>query len=295
MIATTLGLAGQTFTQLTADLNNLYGPCCEVEHSHKLAANDDELWKTAESLANKIWKAKGMPENISKKMVKQFAAEFWQGVTEGYGKDIIGIDYDTPDARMLANLEMNVYGFSAAKNWQQMKSLTQALVTPSGDGGSKLRTYSEFKRASFEINDAHVNHWLKAEYDTAIAGAQMAGKWVEIQANKGTLTMLEFDAVMDQRTSDLCRGFNGLVFPVDHPFWKQYYPPNHFRCRSTVRQRAGGKASDYSKVAIPEGIPEMFKVNLGEQGLIFPPNHNYYTGLPPEVIREGEALIPGKE
>jgi hypothetical protein len=45
---------------------------------------------------------------------------------------------------MLANLQTDVYHFSAAKNYQQLKSLTGALV----DDDGKVRSFSDFKKAA---------------------------------------------------------------------------------------------------------------------------------------------------
>lgn len=221
-------------------------------------------------------------------MVAAFADHLWAAVVEGYGSDLVGIDYDSPDAEMLRNLQNNVYQFSAAKNYQQMKHLTQALI---GEDG-KLLSWGEFKKAAFKINSEQVKHWLKAEYDTAIASAQMASKWVQVQSTKDRIPYLEFDAVMDERTSDLCRNFNGVLLPADDPFWDQYYPPNHFRCRSTVRQRSEGKISDPASIVYPEKLPEMFKVNLGQRGLVFPPDHPYWEGTPDSVLKESIKLMP---
>lgn len=238
-----------------------------------------------------IWKRKGMPETINKPVTAAFAKELWSGVVEGFGKDLPGIDYETPHALMLQNLQQSVYHFSAAKNYQQLKSLTQALV---GDD-NKLRTYSQFKKQAFAINDQHVNQWLKTEYDTAVAGGQMASKWTAIESSKDTLPMLEFDAVMDKRTTELCASLHGVIRPVDDPFWRQYYPPNHFGCRSTVRQRSGVRSTPIDKIEYPEKMPEMFKTNLAQRGLAFPPGHPYFKGLPDEVLIQATKLIPDAE
>jgi SPP1 gp7 family putative phage head morphogenesis protein len=235
-----------------------------------------------------IWKRKGMPKGINKPVTAAFAKKLWGGVTKGYNKDFGSIAYDSPDYHMLANLQNNVYAFSAAKNWQQMKSVTQALISDDGKG---LKTFSEFRKAANEITGEHLR-WLKTEYDTAIAGGQMAGKWVNIEANKDTLPYLEFDAVMDRRTTDLCRSFNGVLLPINDPFWKQYYPPNHFGCRSTVRQRSGGTVTDSSAIVYPEKLPEMFKVNLAQKGLIFPPKHPYWNDIPASVLADALKMLP---
>ena len=234
-----------------------------------------------------IWQQKGMPDGINEDVTRAFIDKLWNGVGEGYNVDVSGIDYDTTDGEMIASLQRDVYHFSAAKNYQQLKSLSQALV---GDDG-KLRSWQAFKEAAYAINDQHVNVWLRTEYDTAVASAQMASKWVTITSDRSAFPNLEFDAVMDGRTSPICTSLNGVIKPVDDPFWSTYYPPNHFNCRSTVRQRSDGRTTPDDKIEHPENVPAMFKTNLAKSGLAFPPTHPYYEGLPREVKEQADALL----
>ena len=44
-----------------------------------------------------------------------------------------------------------------------------------------------------------------------------------------------YDAVLDDRTTDMCREYNGTVLLADDPWWHSRYPPNHWKCRSGVR------------------------------------------------------------
>lgn len=44
-----------------------------------------------------------------------------------------------------------------------------------------------------------------------------------------------FDAIMDGRTSDICKACNGTVLPADSSWWKGHVPPLHHKCRSAVR------------------------------------------------------------
>lgn len=221
-----------------------------------------------------------------KKLTAYYASRLTKALEEGYGQKIGAIDYDSPDGNMLEHLVKNVYQFSAAKNYTQLRQLTQALI---GEDG-KLRTLSQFKKAAYEINDTHVNQWLEAEYDLAVSGAQMASKWVDISTNPGT-RFLEFDVVLDSRTSDICRPLHGIIVPVDHPMLATYYPPNHFRCRTTVRQHHSATPTPEHQLELPD-IPPMFQTNLAKQKLIFPPGHAYWTGVPASVLKEALEMAP---
>lgn len=309
----TAGRIGIPHTVLSANLSALYHAVVRVSTNHHtttpiqvtqvptvLTAADenddwaDEIAKELAAMVAKVHRTGGRHAQ-DKAVTTAYAKKLWDGVEKGYGKPLVTIDYDSPDTKMLGHLMENVYTFSAAKNQQQLRALTNALIDPATN---KVRSFSEFKKAAFTINDQHVNQWLKAEYNLAIAGGQMASKWVDFEQNAESLPMLEFDAVMDKQTTATCRGLDGVVKPFNDPFWNIYYPPNHFGCRSTVRQRGNAyKPTADDKFTKPD-IPPMFRTNLAKQGLIFPKGHSYYNNT--SVLSFGDAafekdnLRPGK-
>ena len=227
-------------------------------------------------MVREIYRLQGTDGSIDEAMARYFANKLWEATQEGYGQTLASVAYDSPDYNMLKALRENVFQFSAAKNYAQLKELTLALIDDTGN----IVDFSTFKEIAFKINEKYVRTWLQTEYDTAIASAQMAGKWVDINANKGTLPLLQYDAVIDSHTSQICIPLNGTILPVGHPFWNHFYPPNHFNCRSTVRQLASGVVTD----KIPSAdIPKMFQTNLGQQNQVFPEGHPYFVGLPQEI------------
>lgn len=239
-------------------------------------------------MVKQVWKDGGLPEGtINKQVTAAFAKKLWNGVVEGYGKDIVSIDYDSPDYKMLESLQKNVWSFAGAKNYHQLRELGNALI----GADDKLVSFSKFKELALAINNKYTVSHLKTEYNLAVAGGQMAGKWEQIKEQQDIFPYLKFDAVLDKQTTDLCRDLDGTTLPIDHPFWKRYYPPNHFNCRSTVRQVTGGPVTPESRIPAVD-IPTMFQTNLGEAGLIFPETHPYFTGLPKSVAKQAALLLP---
>lgn len=267
-------------------LQQLYMPCGH-DHGAAYTMNADdwvlELAKLLAAETRRVWRKKGVPDTINKELTTAYAEIIMQAVDMGYGE----FDYNTPDGVFYEELRRNVYQFSAAKNYTQLVQLSKALI---GDD-LKLRSFSQFKQAAFEINNEHVSSWLQAEYDTAVGSAQMARRWREIEATKDSLPLLEFDAVLDDGTTALCRGLDKVVKPVNDPFWNLYYPPNHFRCRSDVRQLSTGKVTPDYEINHPEKMPEMFKTNMAKTGAVFPPNHPYFIGAPQSVMNEAAKLM----
>jgi SPP1 gp7 family putative phage head morphogenesis protein len=45
---------------------------------------------------------------------------------------------------------------------------------------------------------------------------------------------LEYSAILDERTTDICEALNGAQWAEDSDMWDKYRPPNHFNCRSVL-------------------------------------------------------------
>jgi SPP1 gp7 family putative phage head morphogenesis protein len=237
-------------------------------------------------IVKKVWANKAMPAEIDRALTEFFASEFWRAVQSGYGVKLEDVDFDTPDYEMLRNLEKSVYQFAAAKNYSQLKAISQALLDEQG----KLRTFSQFRLAAAEINSEFVNQWLQAEYNYAVASSQMASRWKQIQEDKELFPLLRYDTAGDDRVRLEHQDLDDVVRPVDDPFWDEYYPPNGWNCRCDVQQVSSGRITPMEKISLPEKMPEMFKYNSGKKGLTFPSGHPYYDGLPGDVKNEADKL-----
>lgn len=231
-----------------------------------------------------------MPAALDKWLTQFFADTLWQDTIKGFGKSLDDLDFDTPDYLMLRKLQEDVWHFSAAKNYSQLRALTDALTDQDG----QLRSYSQFKKAAFEINGTHVNAWLKAERNLAIVSSQAAAKWVRIEEDKEVLPLLYFDAIIDDGTTEICRNFNGILLPFDHPFWDLYYIPNHYGERSDIIQKDDGRITDIATIVYPEKIPAMFQTNLAKKLKVFPPDHPYYIGMPENMKEQAQKWLHGK-
>jgi len=50
----------------------------------------------------------------------------------------------------------------------------------------------------------------------------------------GFVQALEYSAVLDDKTTEICSSLDGTVWDSDNPLWDSYRPPNHFNCRSIL-------------------------------------------------------------
>lgn len=274
----------------------MYNPCNHI-HGHTglhgghtgldpVSISADELKKLLEKMVKQVWKQKAMPAELDKALTEFFASEFWKAVEKGFDISLDEIDFETPDNEMLKKLTQSIYQFASAKNYAQLKAISQALIDETG----KLRTFSAFRTAAAEINNQFVNQWLQAEYNYAVASSQMASRWKQIQENKETLPLLRYDTVGDERVRLEHQELEDVTRPVDDPFWDVYYPPNGWNCRCDVQQLTNGTITPLSKINLPEKMPDIFKYNAGKTGFAFPPDHPYYDGAPDDVKKQGILL-----
>ncbi|GIJ93825.1 hypothetical protein [Capnocytophaga stomatis] len=83
-----------------------------------------------------------------------------------------------------------------------------------------------------------------------------------------------------------------VVVSVDDPMLKHYFPPNHFNCRTTVRQlRKGVPTESY---AVPD-IPDAFKNNPGITGKVFTQKNSYIVNTPSDVLVLAPSLYKENE
>ena len=211
------------------------------------------------------------------------AQRFMQAVFEGYGGNFSNLAYDTPDFHKLRHLERNVYQFSGAKNWQMLRDLTNTV--------KETGSYRDFRNKALTILDEYQGNWLKTEYNAAVAGAQMASKWVDFEKHPEAL--LEYRTMEDGRVRAEHAAIDRTIRPVDDAFWKTYYPPNGWNCRCTVIRLNSGTPTPEKDIQHIE-VPKMFQVNLGQQGLVFPKGSAYYINCPKEVTQKATTLAPDR-
>jgi SPP1 gp7 family putative phage head morphogenesis protein len=199
-----------------------------------------------------------------------------QAVMQGFGATLETVS--KIDLPMLEELLTNVYMFSAAKTFQQTQELSSLLVDENGN----VRTSREFNKLGKETYDTWNENYGLTEYNTAIAQADAAVKWQDIERNKDILPILEYSAIGD--ACDICGPLDGLTAYVDDPIWDSIAPTNHFNCKCLLKQRE----DDIELTSSPEDIvnpvveamkekkQDIFINNVGKTGQIFPKDHPYY-------------------
>lgn len=207
-----------------------------------------------------------------------------KGLYKGFGSSLKELKPGTADFELLTELRENIYMFSAAKTFQEVKEISSWLIDDNGERRSK-KDFQELGRNTF---DTWNNAWGDAEYDTAVGMAQNAVKWQQIEEQKELLPVLRYSAVGDEETCEICQPLDGLTAPVDDPVWDSIMPENHFRCRCLVEQLEEGETTP-NKNEIVSGVEEkmddIFKINPGKDKVIFSDEHPYF-----DVAKKDQSL-----
>lgn len=179
---------------------------------------------------------------------------------------------------LFRELRDNIYIFSGAKTFTQVKDVSSLLVE---DG--RIRPFTSFKNAAKERMSLYNEAYLKTEYETAIGQAQTAVKWQEIEKDAKTFPFLQRKAIMDANTSKECSVLNDIIAPVSDPIWRTRSPLTHFNCRCILTQ-----IDKYADVALStqaeknkamrdtDHVNPLFKGNPGIDKVVFNNKHPYF-------------------
>jgi SPP1 gp7 family putative phage head morphogenesis protein len=239
--------------------------------------------KMIENLMRAIYDGMVTEYDLPENLYYAIANYLKKGLYDGFGETLATVEAETIDAELLAELRENIYLFSAAKTYQQVKDMSEAILD-----GDDIRPFREFREMAGGIFDEYNEVWLQTEYNTAIAEAQNAARWNEVEKNKKTLPLLKYSAVMDPNTSEICAPLDGTTLSVDDPFWNTFMPPNHFNCRCTVEQLTEDEGEETPRDNVGElekevggQMQDLFKMNAAKDRVIFNEDHPYFD-VPPE-------------
>lgn len=203
---------------------------------------------------------------------QKIGSKLYGALLDGWGK----IGFSDLETEILAGLTNNIYVFSAAKQYQQVRQMSKLI--------KENTTAKEFKELANEIFDDYNSNYLRTEVDTAIAQSQNARKWAKIQAEKEIFPLLKYKTQQDGLVRDSHAELNNIVKPVNDPFWDNNMPANGWNCRCYVQQIEEGEISKDTPTLSEDDQPELFRMNSGKDKIIFDPKkHPYFS------ISKGDA------
>ncbi len=197
---------------------------------------------------------------MNQELISKTYGDLSKGAKSGYGKEWAKFPADGKGSTPL-ELKKNIYAFSGAKTFAQLEEMNRLLV----DADGKLRPFNEFSVFARKINRQYNLNYLQAEWQTARTAAQMAEKWERILETEDLFPNLKYRSVGDSRVRPEHQKLDGIIKPINDPFWSRYYPPLDWRCRCDVVQTAED-SNEYEE----EDLPAVkFKGNVGKDKEIF--------------------------
>ena len=210
-------------------------------------------------LLRNIWNGRINDRTLPKNLYVDTGNGLRLGWMEGFGT------IEAPAFDVAAQLNRNIYTFSGAKTFQQVKDMSNFIV----DAEGFIRPFRDFKASVDPIYSQYNEQWLRTEFDTAKAQARSAAKWQDIQADKEILPLLRYQTALDSLVRPEHADWVGLVFPVDHPFWSSNMPPNGFNCRCGTIQLEADEAPISTMTNVTPNTDKLFSMNPGTDELIF--------------------------
>ncbi len=214
-----------------------------------------------------------MPEDLKEKTVQPLISETSKVLNDAVRR---GIEHEVP-SEMQRSLRKNVHIFSGLKTYHELKEVGALLMD-----GDKVKPFNKFWQDVQKIHKSYNKNYLQAEYVFATQSAQMASKWVEFEED-GDRYNLQYRTAMDEHVRESHQPLHNTTLPRSNLFWKNYFPPNGWRCRCTVVQVRKTKYpesnSDEARLAGAEATSrrnELFRFNPGIERRVFPDKHPYF-------------------
>lgn len=204
-----------------------------------------------------------------------------RGLYEGFEMTFSEAAFGTIEYDLIAEMRANIYIFSAAKTYQQVREMTDMLAAEKG-----VLPFNEFKKEAQKIYNKYNVDWLKSEYNTAIGQAQTANKWKTILSEQDVMPYLRYDAIGD--ACPICKPLDGIVAPVNHPIWRKISPLNHFNCFCIVLQEGKGiKPTNENQLyqisnQFDPVVSPQFAMNPYYEKVVFNQSAPYFTNVPNE-------------
>ncbi len=138
-------------------------------------------------------------------------------------------------ARLEDEAKLRAFAVSGIAKGDELTSVYNSLQSAIKDGIS----YGEFKKQCAGIFERRgwtgKREWrVQNIFRTNIQTAYNSARWKKQTELAETFPLLQYNAVNDRRTRPTHKAMDGKVFPIGHPFWDIWYPPNGFRCRCST-------------------------------------------------------------
>jgi SPP1 gp7 family putative phage head morphogenesis protein len=119
------------------------------------------------------------------------------------------------------------------------------------DSGEPFEAWRERVRGEL-VNDAHA----ETVFRNAVQRSYSAGRYAQMREPSVAKfrPYVMFDAVVDTKTTTICRRCHGTILPLEHEFWATHTPPLHHRCRAGHRSLRREEAERRGITNVPPAL-----------------------------------------
>lgn len=145
-------------------------------------------------------------------------------------------------------------GIYSASVLENVREVIQASMLEGSTLQERMKALRESSAELSRMSDRRIETIARTE----ITRADSMGRLISMKANDDVIGV-EFSAIMDDRTTEICTERNGLVMRLDDPRLPENTPPMHPRCRSlllslTVYDYPDGLLTSHEFDEVPAGM-----------------------------------------
>jgi len=212
--------------------------------------------------------------NLDERLYYRTANQILNSASQAFNaSDLISF---TRESELFEQFTDNVYRFSAAKQYQQVRQMS-TMITQSRDNA--VAEFAKFRQKAEVIFDEYNVNYLKTEVATATSQSQNALEFVRFEEQADDFPFLRYETQRDDRVRDEHKNLDGIVKRVDDPFWNDYMPANGWNCRCFVTPLESAEVTpDYDITITDDDVEKDFRFNPARTGYIFhEERHPYFS------------------
>jgi SPP1 gp7 family putative phage head morphogenesis protein len=183
-------------------------------------------------------------------------------ITQGTQVNLSEIPYTDPRLKLHVNLQNDASRFVHFRQAQKEKELAQAKTDL--DKQKVERRYKNYQ---------------ETEQQTIFANSAAAERWMGFEENADIYPNLEYRTAGDSDVRPEHAKLDGIILPMNDPFWSGHTPPLGFGCRCELIQtddpvnKSAKKYEGFEETPVPKG----FNFNPGVEQKLFDNDAGYYT------------------
>lgn len=243
--------------------------CCWSSPTDYSAIDLSKWIKTINSISKRLHSRKLKPAELDKELVNLTYNHLEKGVIDAFGSSL---NKETPIYQK--KIKEHLYRFSGVKTYQQLVEMNTFLVDENG----KIRSFADFKRKVGVVHKLYNQTYLETEFVTAKLSAYQAKKWQTYEEDADLFPNLIYRTQRDEKVRDKHKKLDGVIKPINDPFWDVNAPLNGFRDRCFLQQTD----KPVSKGNYPDAAEKGFRNNVGKTNQVFDEKEHPYFIIPKE-------------